>query len=263
MLRVSRLVILVSILGLSFAAIQPEAFAAQRQKVRPTRKAKKAPPAPPAPVIPSGPLTPLTLQQTPALPAQIDFQNGQLTITARNSSLGDILRTVHTKTGATMDFPPNVSERVVGQFGPGQPRDVLASLLNGANFNYAIVGSPANPTGMDKVIITRNTGGPTPPGQGAVAGIRPQIPPAEDQTDDAEVDNQGAPSEEMVPADEGDQTSAGSGQPDNPQGERIIKTPEQLLQELQRQQQMQQQQMQQQQGAPQGLPTPQQQRPDN
>ena len=83
---------------------------------------------------------------------------------SRNASLGAILREVESKTGATMDMPANPTERVVGQFGPGPAREVLASLLNGSRFNYVLLGSPQDPTSLDRVVLLKKSSGPDQPG---------------------------------------------------------------------------------------------------
>src|SRR5438128_562778 len=85
-----------------------------------------APTPPPAPVPP-----PLTPEQGPSSPPEVSFQGGQLTILARNSTMGDVLNAVKQRTGAAVEMPLVSSERVVGKFGPGAPRDVMAQLLNG------------------------------------------------------------------------------------------------------------------------------------
>src|SRR5215813_7229647 len=110
----------------------------------------------PAPVPPPPPPTP---EQLPAIPPKLTYQNGLLTIVAQNCTLGDILRDVHSKTGAAIDVPGPATERVVGQFGPGSPRDVLATLLNGSHFNYVMVGTPTSPDSVAQVILTPKTGG--------------------------------------------------------------------------------------------------------
>ncbi len=102
-------------------------------------KRRTAQVAPPPAVIPQ-PLVPLTLEQMPASPPQVSYEHGELTIVARNSVMGDILRAVRDQTNAILDVPGNANERVVGQMGPGPPRDVLAQLLNGSRFNYVILG---------------------------------------------------------------------------------------------------------------------------
>ena len=195
---------------------------------------------------------------------------------AHNSTLGDILRDVKSKTGAAVDVPGNASERVVGQFGPGSPRDVLAALLNGSHFNYVMVGTAADPNSVAQVILTPRTGGETPPGpsnQTAAAGqqngmtmVQPpvngqafpprsfpqpqaqgQVDAADDPAPDSAEETQDESAQDQDSGENGDQgapeqvTQGANGQnPNQP----TVKTPEQLLQELQRQQQIMQQQQQ-------------------
>jgi hypothetical protein len=100
------------------------------------------------------------MDQIPATPAKVGFQNGLLTISAQNSTLGEILRDVRKLTGATIDIPAGsgATERVVAHLGPGAPRDVLAVLLNGSSFNYVMIGSNADPTAVASVILTSKSG---------------------------------------------------------------------------------------------------------
>jgi hypothetical protein len=109
------------------------------------------------PPLPSGPLRQLPMDQIPATPAKVSYQGGLLTISAQNSTLGEILRDVRRLTGASIEFPsgPNgASERVVTHIGPGSPRDVLVSLLNGSSFNYVMLGSNSDPAAVSSVILT-------------------------------------------------------------------------------------------------------------
>ncbi|MGA9815069.1 MAG: hypothetical protein WBQ64_19970, partial [Terriglobales bacterium] len=85
---------------------------------------KAAPEPPPAPAPPPPPPTP---EQMPAVPPQVHYSQGQLTIVAENSTLADILRAVRAQTGAAVEVPPNATERVVTHLGPGPARDVLAA----------------------------------------------------------------------------------------------------------------------------------------
>src|SRR5437016_2784009 len=131
------------------------AYAAQRHAAgkTPVKQEQAAPTAQPATPIP-----PLTLEQMPASPPQVTFDNGQLTIVAQNSTLGDILRAVRAKTGATVEVPGNATERVVAKIGPGPAREVLASLLNGSHFNYVMLGSPTKADMVDRIILTSKSG---------------------------------------------------------------------------------------------------------
>ena len=218
------------------------------------------------PVVP-----PPTLAQQPASPPQVSFQGGQLTISAQNSTLGDILKAVRAQTGATIDLPGNASERVVGHFGPAPARDVLTALLNGSHFNYVLLGSPSDPGALDRVILMAKSGGPAdstpPPTEQAsaynqvyarpMASMAAPMAPApggntvtvegtdaEDQsaddTTDAADDSQA--DDQTDQTDQQDDQAATDDQQQQQDGQQNVKTPEQLLQELQqRQQQLQQQ----------------------
>jgi hypothetical protein len=181
----------------------------------------------------------------------VTYNNGQLTIFAENCTIGDVMRAVRTQTGAVIDLPPNATERVASRVGPGAPRDVLASLLNGSDFNYVLLGSAADPKAVQHIILTpKPMGGPT----NAMAGGQPFSPAqnmANAQQPQVANDNEEADSEteaaEESQEDQADGQAQGlsNGQA-NPQPG--VKTPEQLLQELQRQQQQLIQQQQQQPG---------------
>ena len=120
------------------------------------RHAKVKPAA--KPEQPAAAAPPPTLAQMPASAPQVAFQSGELTISAQNSTLGDILKEVRAQTGATIELPGNAPERVVGTFGPGPARDVLTSLLNGSHFNYLLLGSPTDPNTLDRVILMAKSG---------------------------------------------------------------------------------------------------------
>jgi hypothetical protein len=117
-----------------------------------------------APVAGAPPLTP---EQKPATPPTVTYENGKLMIVAKNAVLGDILRAVSEKTGASIDIPEGATERVVSQLGPGPARDVIAALLNGSHFNYVMVGTQESPNSVAQVVLTakaENTKTDTPKG---------------------------------------------------------------------------------------------------
>ena len=215
---------------------------------------------------------PLPPEQMPALPPEVQFHQGQLTIRASNSTLGDILWAVRKETGASVDVLGNATERVVGQFGPGPARDVLASLLNGSHFNYVLLGSAENPATLDRVILTSRSGAndqlvqtasaspqnqPNQADDGPAGGLPPAIRAAnaraiaarsiqqQADTQDMSSDDSAPDAPDSADADEQGTPGQADNQPQqpNPFGQPgAVKTPEQLLQELQqRQQQMQQQ----------------------
>lgn len=128
---------------------------------------------------PQPPPPPLTPEQGPSSPPEVTFKSGQLTITARNSTMSDVLNTVKQMTGAAVDMPAVTNERVVGQFGPGAPRDVMAQLLNGSHYDYVLAGSPSDPGALNKVVLTARVNGPepAPPNQPQVRDQPVQVAP--------------------------------------------------------------------------------------
>lgn len=200
------------------------------------------------PTQPSGPLTQVSLDQLPAAPPQVSYQNGSLTIMAENSTLGDILREVHKATGASIDVPANANERVVARFGPAPARDVLASLLNGSSFNYVLVGSVTDPTALSSVMLTAKSGGgiipaptqttvvyqPPPVRTGFVPP--PAVAPAAEATDDSADDSEDAEDkdDEQPAAGQPGQADANSAapQPDASQPNAGPKSPQQIMEML-------------------------------
>lgn len=105
------------------------------------------------PPIPSSASTLLMPEQLPPTKPTVTYENGLLTITANNSTLGDILRDVRNETGAEIDIPTQTDERVAARLGPGPARDVVASLLAGSQFNYVLVGSESDSTALTQVLL--------------------------------------------------------------------------------------------------------------
>ena len=96
--------------------------AARRQRARIRKRrmltARKAAPAAETPQPPPAPLTP---EQMPPTPPQVTYQNGLLTIDAKNSTLSQVLRAVQAQTGASVEMPSSAAnERVMMQVGPGR-----------------------------------------------------------------------------------------------------------------------------------------------
>jgi hypothetical protein len=238
------------LVGLFIGAAVSSAHATQKhvhkQRVPETTVEVVPPPPPPRP------------EQMPAVAPQVTYQNGKLTIIARNSTLGDILRAVHSKTGANVELAGSAPERVVGQFGPGPSRDVVASLLNGSHFNYVMLGSEANPDQLERLILTPKAGGGESGTPAPSQPVEAQAVPVPSQPDAPDPDASTDDFADSADADAVDQPNADDQQQGQQIGQPNAKTPEQLLLELQRQQQLQQQQQQQQQGGapvpPQGFP---------
>ena len=229
------------------------------------------------PPLPSGPLSQLPMDQIPPTPAKVSYQGGLLTISAQNSTLGEILRDVRKLTGASIDVPPGsavTSERVIAHLGPGAPRDVLAGLFNGTQFNYVMLGSSSDPMVVSSVVLTlktsaagetqtaanvyQNNPGPIPPNrfpqpqpfnQQLIVPQPGNGQPGVVQTANAEGDD--SKDEEQDNADDSADDQAQAGQPVQPDGNGNVqdqqqqdpnqpnsgpKTPEQILEMLRRQQ---------------------------
>ena len=239
--------------SLNFAQIaaQPQAAAPQLKSPLHTKKATKRsqPQLPPLPSGPTGPVQQVPLDSIAAVPPQVSFQNDQLTIVAPNSTLADILRAVRKQTGADIEVP-SAPERVVTHLGPGPAREIVAELLNGSRFNYVLLGSPTDDALLTRVVLVAKSnsenltanpaapGNPQPnnavqPGEQAIqAANEPEQNDDAANTDDA-ADQAAAEAEQQ-------QQIQGQPSPDQP----AIKTPQQMLQEMQqRQMQLQQQQV--------------------
>jgi hypothetical protein len=113
-----------------------------------------------SPVDAQSEVLPLTPEQRPAAPPVVRYEEGKLTVVAKNSTLGDILRAIAAKTGASIDVPEGANERVVSQLGPAPARDVMAALLNGSHFNYVMVGTETNPNSVAHVVLTAKSDRP-------------------------------------------------------------------------------------------------------
>jgi len=223
----------------------------QAQPARTSHKTGKKAPLP----LPNGPLGPLPqfpLDSLPAVPPHVSFQDGQLTIDTPNSTLGDVLRAVHSQTLADMEIPAGATDRVALHLGPGPAREVVATLLNGSRFNYVLLGAPGDPRKLIKVVLVAKAqpdapGAPKTLGDGdQPANQAANIPPAEPPQEDMAADNADATDDNAEAADD----QAAADQPVTAPDPNQVKTPQQMLQE------MQQRQLQMQQGIQPGQPLP-------
>jgi hypothetical protein len=161
--------------------------------------------------------------------------------------MSDVLNAVRQKTGANVDMPAGSGERVVGQFGPGAPRDVMAQLLNGSHYDYVLLGSAADPHALNKIVLMAKSNGPEPapnPQSNQQQGENENLQAVPDVESENPVETGGEATpnlqeqpQEEPQADQGEQGDQSQDQQNGP----AVKTPEQLLRELQQQQQQQQQ----------------------
>jgi hypothetical protein len=120
------------------------------------KKAEAVPASMPAP--PPQPTVAPSLFEQPPAPATVTAAKNQLMVKAENSSLTQILHQVSSATGMRLDGL-NGDERVFGSFGPGAPRDVLTTLLNGTSYNVVMVGDLPNGAPRELFLSSRATGG--------------------------------------------------------------------------------------------------------
>jgi hypothetical protein len=210
----------------------------------------------------------MTPEQLPAVAPRVSFRNGVLTVDAENSTLGAVLNAIRRQTGAQIDVPPTGANQRVAAHLSGTPREVIASLLDGSELGYAIVGAPDNPERVQQVILmtqSRNggefpaNGNPGPgmnPAPGMNAAPPSGQPPMESEPDLAPADegptpeqmnerfpqqsNQQEPPPGQQPVNGMSQNGMPPNPPQSPEQQQMQnngaqgKTPEQLLQELQR-----------------------------
>lgn len=133
-----------------------------------------------------------------ATPPHVTYEDGQLTISANNSTLSDVLFAVHACTGADIDIPNNASsEKVTAQLGPGPARRVLSDLLGWSNFDYIIQGSDTDALAIHSVTLmvrVKSATGTSAPAPAEAANHHPSTGPVR-QTPDV-IETPPAPSAE-------------------------------------------------------------------
>jgi len=220
------------------------AHAADAAKQTHHKTTKKPAPLPPLQNGPTGPVQAIPLDSMAPVPPQVSYQNDQLTIVAPNSTLGDILRAVRKQTGAEIEIPA-ATERVVTHLGPGPAREVVAELLNGSRFNYVLLGSAGNDAVLTRVVLVAKTGVDTgnattgaafaeqrPPGNMPPNAGQPQAEANEAQAADDNTDD--AADQAAAEAEAEQQAQQAAPPPEQPQPG--VKTPQELLQEMQQRQ---------------------------
>ena len=189
----------------------------------------------PQPQQPSG------AEQQPPNPPRVSLMGGLLTVAAENSTLADILKAIETVTHASLEGTQPDAERVFGQFGPGAPRQVLSSILSGSHYDFILVGAVDDPGSVERIMLSPHGTAPVVRG-GPNQVMARQNPTASQDEEDNDVAGQSEIQQQPPPP-----PPAPSEQVQSPSGQQQpqVKTPEQLLQELQRLRQQQQQQQQQ------------------
>jgi hypothetical protein len=230
-----------------FAAVAGLAFSASLPAQSPHPPQAKPPASTPASstlpatpnTTPEPPSVPLTPSQRPPQRAQVTYADGTLSVAADNASLNQILRQIAGDTGIKITGGVT-DERVFGHYGPGDPAQVLAALLDGTGSNMILVHHDEDAS--SELILTPRQGGATPPNPHAAYNDRSESDeaPSQSMQPRPSVPIQGNP---VIPPVTPGTAPAGasptnSSQPDNPNG---VKTPQQIYEQLQRMRQQQQQ----------------------
>ncbi len=184
--------------------------------------------APVTPVVSTISLAPNSLQDKPAQAARITLSGGSLSVEANNSSLSQILDQLASSTGMTVDGLDQKDQRVFGIYGPGNPREILSSLLDGAGYNFLMVGATEKGTPRE-IVLTARSNAPLTTAQNNT----PSAPEPEEEEPPP-------PMPMNTPAEDAN-SPAHMPPPTTPNGQQP-RSPAEMIQEMQRIRQLQQQQ---------------------
>src|SRR5260370_7905636 len=120
-----RIFVLFAIAVLSVADVAPAQTAPQKKKHKDQVKVVQPQPEPAA-SAPQPPPPPPTPELGPSSPPEVSFQNGELTIVARNSTMGGLLTASKQKTSPAPDLPPFSTARDLRRLTPPPPPHILA-----------------------------------------------------------------------------------------------------------------------------------------
>jgi hypothetical protein len=219
-------------------AASPTTSTSQHTHVRKSNTHPTAKTQEPPPVAQTPPPMPDWPANDKPSPASVVWDANGLRINASNSSLQQILSEVSTETGSKVEGM-GADQRVYGVYGPGKARDVLSQLLQGSGYNVLLAGDIGQGAPR-QIVLSPRQNGPT----GGPAGMnRPQ------QEQEEDVPEQ--PEDQPQPPIQAPQTQNPVRPGFGPNGP--IRTPQQVMEEMQ-QRQLQQQQMQQQQPQQQTAP---------
>jgi hypothetical protein len=104
-------------------------------------------------VAAADPVRAAALAQVQPGQAIIIYENDELAIAARGSSLVNVLQEVCRQIGAELDAPADAKEVTTGLFGPGPTRDVLVSLLKASPYELGMAASVDNAQAISKVVV--------------------------------------------------------------------------------------------------------------
>ena len=181
--------------------------AAQTSQPSATGKPSAALPA----ATPATATQPASQLTEPPKQAVIETQANSLTIRADNASLTQTLQRLADKTGMQLEGISG-DQRVFGNFGPGSPRDVLNTLLTGTGYNILMIGALDNGVPRELILSQKKSEG---------ANAQRSMPQQQTSSADDDTSSDSPQDDPPPPIPQG-----GNG----PQG---IRTPQQMLQQMQ------------------------------
>jgi hypothetical protein len=108
-----------------------------------------------------------------AAPLHVSYENDLLSISAQDAPLRDILVQLHQRTGATIDAPADMDDRIAVELGPGPAVQVVAALLEATHFNYLILGAANRPGAVQSIQLARKPS--------LLENLAPPVPAANDE----------------------------------------------------------------------------------
>jgi len=161
------------------------AAAKKRKRAHAAKTEVRQEAATPAPVVtPPPPDWPVNDK---AAPAAVDWNGRDLSISATNSSLQQILADVSTATGLKVEGAAT-DERIYGSYGPAPARDVLSQLLDGSGYNVLMIGDQGQGTPRTLVLTAKGSAPAVHPGANA-----PGRPSTDDDAEEPEQPEQPDP----------------------------------------------------------------------
>jgi hypothetical protein len=90
-----------------------------------------------------------------AAPAEhVTYNDGQLSVQSNGADLAVVLSAIQQATGVKISgVAAAQKQKLVGDFGPGDPASVLAAVLDGTRLNYIFLKSQTNPTIIRSVML--------------------------------------------------------------------------------------------------------------
>jgi hypothetical protein len=139
-------------------------------------------PASPAPAEAASVPAPAPPEPPKPPPVLVEFADGKLSVSTDHGMLGEVLRDIGQKTGASVSVPPQAEQDpVIAHLGPASPREVISALLSGVPYNIILMGSGRDLSQITSIVLTARGAGS---GNAAPANFTParaeEAPPEPD-----------------------------------------------------------------------------------